>query len=59
MIYRPVHLIPPNTRIDFMRWHKLTFAFSLALVLGSFVLIFVKGMFLPSKFFQEVWKLGL
>jgi len=44
MFYRPVHLIPPNTRIDFMRWHKFTFAFSLFLVLGSFALIFIKGL---------------
>jgi preprotein translocase SecF subunit len=43
-MYRPVHLIPANTRIDFMRWHKVTFAFSLLLVLGSFALIFFKGL---------------
>jgi len=44
MFYRPVHLIPPDTRIDFMRWHKITFAFSLFLVLGSLALIFIKGL---------------
>src|SRR5215475_6708378 len=44
MFYRPVHLIPPNTRIDFMRWHKITFVISLCLVLGSFGLIFLKGL---------------
>ncbi len=44
MFYRPVHLIPANTRIDFMRWHKITFVVSLCLVLGSFALIFLKGL---------------
>src|SRR5215475_7145304 len=43
-MYRPVHLIPANTRIDFMRLHKITFAFSLLLVLGSLALIFIKGL---------------
>src|SRR5262245_73355 len=44
MFYRPVHLIPANTKIDFMRWHKITFIVSLCLVLGSFALIFLKGL---------------
>jgi len=28
-MYRGLHLIPHDTRIDFMRYHKVTFAFSM------------------------------
>jgi preprotein translocase SecF subunit len=43
-MFRPIHLIPPGTRIDFMRFHKITFALSVLMVVGSFVLIFAKGL---------------
>ncbi len=43
-MFRPVHLVPPDTRIDFMRYHKLCFLISLALVIGSAGLIAVKGL---------------
>ena len=25
IMWKPIRLVPPNTRIDFMRWHKFTF----------------------------------
>lgn len=40
---RPLHLVPPDTRIDFMRYHRITFALSMILVVGSILLIAVKG----------------
>jgi len=43
-MWKPIHLVPANTRIDFMRQHKITFAVSLILVLGSFALLFTKGL---------------
>lgn len=43
-MFRPLHLVPPNTRIDFMRLHKAAFAFSLLLVVGSLVLVAVRGL---------------
>ena len=33
-MYRGFHLIPHDTRIEFMRYHKITFAFSVIMVIG-------------------------
>jgi preprotein translocase SecF subunit len=43
MRFRPLHLVPPDTRIDFMRWHKLCFVFSLVITLVSVISIATKG----------------
>jgi len=43
-MYKPIHLVPANTRIDFMRFHKPAFVLSVIMVLGSFVLLFTKGL---------------
>ena len=43
-MYHGLHLIPHDTRIDFMRYHKITFAFSLIMVVGSILLIAFKGL---------------
>ncbi|HZF32346.1 MAG TPA: protein translocase subunit SecF [Candidatus Angelobacter sp.] len=43
-MYRGLHLIPHDTRIDFMRYHKVTFAFSMIMVVGSILLIAFKGL---------------
>ncbi|MEZ5830423.1 MAG: protein translocase subunit SecF [Dongiaceae bacterium] len=43
-MWKPIHLVPPNTRINFMRNHKITFAISVILVLSSFGLLFTKGL---------------
>jgi preprotein translocase SecF subunit len=43
-MYKPFHLVPANTRIDFMRFHKPAFLLSVLMVVGSLVLIFTKGL---------------
>ena len=43
-MFKPIHLVPANTRIDFMRFHKPAFVLSVIMVLGSFVLLFTKGL---------------
>ncbi len=43
-MFRPIHLVPANTRINFMRGHKITFVISLVLILGSIGLLFTKGL---------------
>jgi preprotein translocase SecF subunit len=43
-MWKPIHLVPPNTRIDFMRWHRFTFALAVIMTLGSVGLLFVKGL---------------
>lgn len=43
-MFKPIHLVPANTRINFMRNHKITFAISVLLVLGSIGLLFTKGL---------------
>jgi len=43
-MYRGIHLIPHDTRIDFMRYHKITFALSVVMVVGSILLIAFKGL---------------
>ena len=43
-MFRPIHVVPPDTRIDFMRFHKITFAISVLMVVGSLLLIFGRGL---------------
>jgi len=43
-MYKPFHLVPADTRIDFMRFHKPAFILSVIMVIGSIVLIFTKGL---------------
>ena len=43
-MYKPIHLVPAGTRIDFMRFHKPAFILSVIMVIGSFVLLFTKGL---------------
>jgi preprotein translocase subunit SecF len=43
-MYRGIHVIPHDTRIDFMRYHKFTFALSMLMVVGSILLIAFKGL---------------
>jgi preprotein translocase SecF subunit len=43
-MYKPFHLVPANTRIDFMRFHKPAFILSVIMVIGSIVLLFTKGL---------------
>jgi preprotein translocase subunit SecF len=44
MAYRGLHIIPHDTRIDFMRQHTVTFAISVILIVGSILLIAFKGL---------------
>jgi preprotein translocase subunit SecF len=43
-MYKPFHLVPADTRLDFMRFHKAAFLLSVLMVVGSIVLIFTKGL---------------
>jgi len=43
-MFKPPHLVPANTRIDFMRFHKPAFLLSVIMVVGSLVLLFTKGL---------------
>ncbi|MGH6934368.1 MAG: protein translocase subunit SecF [Dongiaceae bacterium] len=43
-MYRGLRIIPPDTRIDFMRYHKITFAISVIMVAASILLIAFKGL---------------
>ncbi|MBL8708148.1 MAG: protein translocase subunit SecF [Rhodospirillaceae bacterium] len=43
-MWKPLHLVPPDTRIDFLRYHKITFALSIVMVLASIGLVFTKGL---------------
>jgi preprotein translocase subunit SecF len=43
-MWKPLQLVPANTRIDFLRLHKFTFALSIVMVLGSIGLIATKGL---------------
>jgi len=43
-MFRGIHLIPHDTRINFMRFHRLTFAISVVMVVGSILLIAFKGL---------------
>jgi len=43
-MYKPFHLIPANTKIDFIRFHKPALLLSVIMVVGSVVLLFTKGL---------------
>ena len=43
-MYKPFHLVPADTKIDFIRFHKPAFILSVLMVIGSIVLIFTKGL---------------
>jgi preprotein translocase SecF subunit len=43
-MFKPLHIVPAGTRIDFMRYHKITFVISLIMVLGSIALFFTRGL---------------
>jgi preprotein translocase SecF subunit len=43
-MWKPIHLVPPNTRIDFMRWHKAAFILAVVMTLGSIGLVAFKGL---------------
>ncbi|HWA47166.1 MAG TPA: protein translocase subunit SecF [Dongiaceae bacterium] len=43
-MWKPIRLVPPNTRIDFMRWHKLTFIVAVIMTLASIGLVAFKGL---------------
>jgi preprotein translocase subunit SecF len=43
-MFKPLQLVPAGTRINFMWPHKLTFVISVVMVLGSFALVFTKGL---------------
>ena len=43
-MWKPIRLVPPNTRIDFMRWHRFTFTLAVIMTLASIGLLFTKGL---------------
>ncbi len=43
-MYSGLHVIPHDTRINFMRYHKITFAVSMIMVVASILLIAVRGL---------------
>ena len=43
-MFKPIHLVPPNTRINFMRWHRITFVVAVIMTLASIGLLFTKGL---------------
>src|SRR5260221_844118 len=43
-MFKPLHIVPAGTRIDFMRTHKVTFAISVFMVLASIALFFTRGL---------------
>ena len=43
-MFKPLHIVPAGTRINFMHYHKLTFAISVIMVLGSILLFFTRGL---------------
>jgi len=43
-MWKPIHLVPPNTRIDFMRWHRLALILAVVMTLGSVALVVFKGL---------------
>ncbi len=42
-LFRPLHLVPPDTHINFMRIHRICFAFSLLITIASVASIVFKG----------------
>ena len=47
---RPLRLIPDDTRIDFMRWRFVAFAFTLLLTLASLASLAIQGLNLGIDF---------
>jgi preprotein translocase subunit SecF len=43
-MYRPIHLIPAKINLDYMRLHRPLFLLSLIMVVGSILLIAIKGL---------------
>jgi preprotein translocase SecF subunit len=43
-MYKPFHLVPADTKIDFIRFHKPALLLSIIMVVGSVVLLFTKGL---------------
>ncbi len=43
-MFRGVQLVPPNTKIPFMAMHKVNFAISLIMIVGSMLLVAVDGL---------------
>ena len=43
-MYNGLHIVPPNTRIDFMRYHRIAFVVSVLMVVASILLVAVKGL---------------
>jgi preprotein translocase SecF subunit len=43
-MFKPLHIVPAGTQINFMRTHKLTFAISVFMVLASIALFFTRGL---------------
>jgi preprotein translocase SecF subunit len=43
-MYKPFHLVPANTKIDFIRFHKPALLLSVIMVVGSVILLFTKGL---------------
>ena len=39
-MYKPIHLVPANTKIDFIRYHKPALLLSVIMVVGSVILLF-------------------
>jgi preprotein translocase subunit SecF len=43
-MFKPLHLVPPDVDIDFMRFHRPLFMLSVVMVVGSILLIAFKGL---------------
>ncbi|MGH7185551.1 MAG: protein translocase subunit SecF [Pseudomonadota bacterium] len=43
-MFRGIRIIPHDTKIDFLRFHKITFMISVLMVVGSILLIAFKGL---------------
>lgn len=43
-MFKPLHLVPPDVNIDFMRFHRPLFTLSIVMVVGSILLIAFKGL---------------
>ena len=52
-MFRGIHLIPADTKIDFMGIHKMALAFFLSLLIGTFVLLVTKGLKFGIDFVQR------
>ena len=42
-MFKPLHIVPHGTKINFMWPHKVTFLISVLLVVGSFALVFTNA----------------